>query len=176
MQPAGWPINLASPFTAFQPVNTLLPLIWGSLPVLFVHCGAPAGGGAAPEQVQGEVAVKPAVTVTFRVDRSTPEAVFNTIQGAIKAHMLDSLKLLCDPQEIVDKSSLTLCNIATDDMEHIDKFKNWFEDATITGAAMYQDNLAMLPVLLDPPTQATPIDLVMIQRNGQWFLSSFTWK
>ncbi len=142
-------------------------------PLLAIACNStPMGDDAIPRTSNA----RSPRTVAFTVDRSGPEAVLATIQGAIAANALDSLTGLCDPWGQADRGCQTLCRIATDDMVHIEKFKGWFTHAILTGPVVHAGDTATLPVLLDPESQPRDLDLRVIKRGGEWYLLRFQFR
>ena len=144
------------------------PLLINNIGALLIlaSCSSPVPNGQNAELEPTE----------FSIDRSTPEAVLRSIIGAIKADRLASLKDLCEPNGQCDVACHTMCNIATDDMGHIDKFKRWFAQAEQTAPVTFAGDSAFLHLKLDPNGNSRLVDLGLIKQNEEWYLARFKWQ
>jgi hypothetical protein len=113
-----------------------------------------------------------------RIDLSTPENVLTTIKDIIATDALDSLRQLCREGVSVGPPVLLMCGMATENMDQIDKFRNWFASARIDSAAILKGDTAALPLTLSPGHESMERHgfLVMVERDGLWYLNTLNWK
>ncbi|MCB0209331.1 MAG: hypothetical protein KDJ52_08380 [Anaerolineae bacterium] len=123
---------------------------------------APAGEAATTQPASEE-----------RADAGSPEAVLQAVFDAASSGEFESLAGLCDPTGENDGDTQTICSIA-DDTATQASFIEHFSTGQISGSAVISADgtEAEVPFLFGPDGQQEET-MKMINRDGQWYLSSF---
>lgn len=111
--------------------------------------------------------------IATAADANSPEAVLQAVFDAAQSGDFSTLSNLCDPMGENDGDTQQICTIASD-AETQDSFVEYFSTGQITGdAAISTDgNQAEVPFLFGPNGQQEET-MSMVNRDGQWYLSSF---
>ena len=106
---------------------------------------------------------------------ANPEQFLTFIKDVIVLDSMAMLKDLCHPDQnrIRFRNAYTLCNIRTDDMQEIDKFRHWFGNASVQGEIVQKADTAWIPVELGDD-ERHPI-IILERMNEQWFFVGMKW-
>jgi hypothetical protein len=107
---------------------------------------------------------------------ANPEQFLPFIKDVIAIDSIALLKDLCHPDQsrIRFRNAYTLCNIRTDDMQEIDKFRHWFKNASVQGKIEQMGDTAWIPVELGDD-ERHPI-IILERINEQWYFVGMEWK
>jgi hypothetical protein len=105
------------------------------------------------------------------VDHSDPAAVTQAIFDAASTGDSSMLASLCDPEGKNDGDTRWICEI-TPNAYGWAEFVNYFKFAKLNGEVKVQGDRAAVPFLFGPNgTQEET--MLLIKRNGKWYLFSF---
>lgn len=106
-------------------------------------------------------------------DQSTPEAVLETLVAVAQNGAYEELRHLCDPLGENDGDTQSICALA-DAPEQRPLFAEFFREAAATDPAQISDDgaLAALPFVFGPNGD-DPEELMLVRRDGLWYLLSF---
>jgi hypothetical protein len=106
-------------------------------------------------------------------DLSTPEGVVQAIFDAAQSGDFSALGDLCDPQGESDGDAQIICDAATDEASQ-EEVARFFAKGKITGDAEISGdgNQALVPFLFGPDGDVEET-MVLIKRDGQWYLLGF---
>ena len=97
------------------------------------------------------------------------------IKEVISLDSMELLRELCHPDQsrIRFNNAYTLCNIANDDMSQIEKCKNWFINASVTGDITIDVDTARVPAQLGGGDRHPVI--ILERKNERWYLVGMEW-
>jgi len=105
------------------------------------------------------------------VDHSTPTSVVETLFAVARGADASLLAGLCDPAGENDGDTSRLCELGTEH-DGWGEFVEWFEEGVIDGEVQYEDGRATVPIQFGPDGTRSE-EMVLIQRDGKWYLLSF---
>jgi hypothetical protein len=126
-----------------------------------IFCLLSCGGSTVTEKETG-----------FTLDQSNPESVVQAIFEAAKTGNYDLLTGLCDPLGEGDGDTRRICSAKEASEKDLADFVTYFKDGKTTGAARIENDEAYVPFLFGPDATETE-EMVLINREGKWYLYSF---
>jgi hypothetical protein len=106
-------------------------------------------------------------------DFALPEEVVQAVFDAAQSGDFAALAYLCDPLGENDGDTQMICDAATDDTNR-EEIVQFFAKGRITGDTQMgpNDNEAQVPFLFGPDGDSEET-MVLIMRNGRWYLFGF---
>lgn len=159
---------------SFLPIA--LSLLFGCQPSGPDKADAQNVGGPAAD-VNAPVVPRSAKGRAPHIDRSSPTAVLVSIKDVVATDALDSLKAFCDPVITTGSPAWVMCGIATEDMDQVEKFRNWFSTARVDREPVMSGDTARLAITLAPGHEILErrAFLVLVVRDGVYFMNNLEW-
>ena len=143
-----------------------------ALTMFLTACGGSPETTDAPEAPQ-ESPQATAETTTADIDLTDPTAVVETIFVAANSEEFASLADLCDPSGENDEDTQRICDLPDNEADQA-SFVEFFAQGKVSGDAEIraEGSEAEVPFLFGPDGTEEET-MVLVNRDGNWYLSSF---
>lgn len=122
-------------------------------------------------EMMSSLAASDAVAAGPGVDMEDPASVLQAVFDAARTEDFSLLGGLCDPLGQNDGDTALICAITADHPDR-DSFVAYFAKGTIAAEALIQGDRAEVPFLFGPEGDQEET-MVLVQRDGKWYLAEF---